>query len=259
MKNNSANILGVSVDKIDLDEAVDLVKGWLLKGGKHYIVTTNIEFIMAARKDATYQRILNKADLSISDSSRLDWAYKILREKNFFKKIALWPFFLAPDLLKRKIPTTPGIDLMENLCKLADDQVFRVGFLGGGEGVADKTAECLQKEYPRLKISFAKSGGRVNQEGEMDDRLALPSCDLLFVAFGQIKQEKWIVRNIDRVDARVFMGVGGAFDYLSGRVPRAPKALRSLGLEWLFRGFIQPWRIKRFFSLLQFIFLVMVC
>ncbi len=80
--------------------------------------------------------------------------------------------------------------------------------------------------------------------------------DILFVALGHIKQEKWIADNLDRIPVHVAMGVGGAFDYLGGFVPRAPKLMRELGLEWLFRLVVQPWRIKRQLALIKYLWLL---
>ncbi|EKD85274.1 MAG: hypothetical protein ACD_38C00056G0001 [uncultured bacterium] len=85
---------------------------------------------------------------------------------------------------------------------------------------------------------------------------SLKPVDLLFVAFGHIKQEKWIDNNLDKIPVRVAIGVGGAFDYLSASVPRAPKVLRKLGFEWLFRLMIQPWRLKRQLALLKYLWLL---
>jgi len=78
------------------------------------------------------------------------------------------------------------------------------------------------------------------------------------VALGHSKQEKWIVQNLPKLKVKVAMGVGGAFDYFSGKVPRAPKWIRDLGFEWLFRLMIQPWRIKRQISLVKYLWLVML-
>src|SRR3989338_5459360 len=80
--------------------------------------------------------------------------------------------------------------------------------------------------------------------------------DILFVAFGHIKQEKWIGKNLKKIPVKVAMGVGGAFDYLSGEVMRAPKFIRVLGLEWLFRLILQPWRIKRQLALVKYMILL---
>ena len=79
-----------------------------------------------------------------------------------------------------------------------------------------------------------------------------PEIDLLFVAFGQVKQEKWIAKNLPKIPVKVAMGVGGSFDEISGRVPRPPKWISNLGLKWLFRLVAEPWRIKRQLALLKF-------
>ena len=147
---------------------------------------------------------------------------------------------------------------MEQLCRQAAQSGWLVGFLGGQDRVAKKCAEVLQARFPGLKISFSENGGEVLYSGETTQDLSkLPQTDILFVALGHIKQEKWIVRHLQSVQAKVFMGVGGAFDYIAGIVPRAPLWMRKIGLEWLFRLMVQPWRIKRQLSLLKFVLSVL--
>ncbi|MBI2334188.1 WecB/TagA/CpsF family glycosyltransferase [Candidatus Daviesbacteria bacterium] len=206
-------ILGVKIDDVNMDEALEIVHQWLQKSEKRYIVTPNPEFIMTAQKDPEFKETLNNADLSIPDGAGLKLSGRI---KNI----------------------VAGVDLMERLVDKSRDWGVTVGLLGGGPGVAEKAAECLQKKYPKIKI----------------DNIA---PDILFVAFGAPKQEKWIVQNLPKLKVKVAMGVGGAFDYLSGKVPRAPEFLRSLGLEWLFRLIIQPWRIKRQMALLRYLWFVL--
>lgn len=205
-------ILGVKINDVNMSEALEIVHGWLKKSGKHYIVTPNPEFIMTAQKDLEFKKILNDADLSIPDGAGLKLSGKI---KN----------------------TVTGVDFMEKLVERSSDWGVTIGLLGGRDGVANKTFECLQKKYPRIKIDNA-------------------SPDLLFVALGAPKQEKWITQNLPKLKVKVAMGVGGAFDYISGRVSRAPIGLRTLGLEWLFRLIVQPWRIKRQLKLLQYLWLL---
>lgn len=262
-KFESVNILGVKVDKITLVQATDLAEGWLKgKNGKHYIVTPNPEFIMAAQKDSEFKDILNNADLAIPDGSRLGWASRVISEEDIFKKILLFPLFLFPIKQLIRFDTVAGVDLMEALCKKASDYGFTTGFLGGKNGVAKKTAECLRKRYHKLKIKYAEDGPGVDKNG---DQISTPKSnkyqklkvDILFVGFGAVKQEKWIVKNLDKLPAEVAMGVGGAFDYLSGNVRRAPGWVRVLGLEWLFRLILQPWRIKRQLQLFNFVFLLL--
>lgn len=248
-------ILGVKIDGINLNDTVKMVEQWIRNPGKHYIVTPNLEFILAAQKDYEFKKILNNADLAIPDSSSLGLSYWLL-EKNRLIRLFLWPLFFLP--VKQLIPfdRVSGTDLMEALCKQASEKGFTTGFLGGRGEVAKEAAKCLQKKYPKLKIVFAGSGGEVNKDGKSLKELKLPNADILFVAFGHIKQEKWIASNLDKIPVKVAMGVGGAFDYLSGSVPRAPKWMRNLGFEWLFRLIIQPRRIKRQLALLQYLWLL---
>lgn len=211
-------VLGVKIDDVNMDEALTQVEKWIVSPGKHYIVTPNPEFLVAAQKDPIFKKILNDADLSIPDGVGLQLSGKI---KNTFS----------------------GTDFMEELIRTAAEKGFVAGFLGGKDGVAKRAAECLKQRYPKLKVSFTSA----------DTESLIPPLDLLFVALGHVKQEKWIAANLDKIPVHVSMGVGGAFDYLSGRVPRAPKWIRGLGLEWLFRLVIQPWRIKRQLALGQYI------
>ncbi len=236
-------ILGVKVDQVKMTEALETVEGWLSKPGKHYITTPNLEFIRDAQKDQEFKEILSKSDLSVPDSSRLGWLKTLSEEESHLKRILIFPAGIAPKLFGvTQFDVVTGVDLMKQLCKLSADKGFTVGLLGAAPGVAEQTAKCLIKKYPNLKISFAAEEWNSGK-----------SIDLLFVAFGHIKQEKWIAGNIDKIPVKVAMGVGGAFDYLSGNVPRAPKWARKIGMEWLYRLLIQPWRIRRQLSLVQFL------
>lgn len=227
------DIFGVGINDVSLEEAVGQVVGWVgnPEQKKHYIVTPNPEFIITAQKDLEFKKVLNQADLSIPDGAGLKLA----------------------DIVN----TTPGVDLMERLCKASADLGFTIGLLGGRDRVAEKAAECLKKKYPGLKVVFADNGGDVDNNGNVWVDPCVNPCEILFVAFGAVKQEKWISKNLDKLPVKVAMGVGGAFDYLSGEVKRAPKLMRNLGLEWLFRLILQPWRIKRQLALLKFVGMVL--
>lgn len=234
-------VLGVKIDDLSITEIVRIVEGWLKKGGKHYITTPNPEIVMMAQKDLELKKIINNCDLAIPDGNGLK---------------------IGTDI----VCNSPGIDVLEALVKLAADYGFTTGFLGGAEGVAEKAAERLQKKYKNLKVTFANSGGEVDNQGNSqqatgnstkntDAYRLLPnaSLDLLFVAFGPPKQEKWIYKNLGKLNVKVMMGVGGSLDYLSGEVKRAPKIVRAIGFEWLFRLIVQPWRIKRQLSLIKYL------
>ncbi len=270
------DILGVKIDQVNIAQAVEQIEAWLalqgetLQGGR-YIVTPNPEMIILAQKDEKFRTILNNADLAIPDSPRIAWAYQTLYEKNPVKKLLKWLSFPFPKIYGDNFPTVAGVDLMESLIKLSNEKGFTIGLLGGKDNVAEKLKECLLKKYPKLKIVFTSSGGVIDEDGNQSDQessgknkktiihdslFIIPKLDILFVAFGHGKQEKWIANNLNKLPVKVMMGVGGAFDYLSGNIARAPEIIRVLAFEWLFRAMLQPWRIKRFSSLWQYLVLV---
>lgn len=196
---------------------------------KTFVVTVNSEIVMHAKGNPQYEKVLNSANLALADGIGVIWAGKI-----FGKKI------------NERIH---GVDLVKSLCKEAAEKPITVGFLGGYGNVAETAANCLREKYPGLRVAFALS--------EWPNSAGQWSCDILFVAFGSPKQEMWIYENLPKIDVKVAIGVGGAFDFISGRVRRAPFWIRNLGFEWLFRLIIQPWRIKRQLKLPLFVFIVL--
>lgn len=221
------DILGIDLSVASKSEVLEYITKNL--NSKYFVVTPNPEILVMANNNSEYQKVLNKAKLALPDGMGVIWASKILRVS-----------------LKEKIT---GVDLVENLCKAVAKQPITVGFLGGKPKVAEEAAECLKNRHFGLKIGFA--GSELGQVDKLD------KCDILFVAFGSPKQEFWMEKNLKKLPIKVAIGVGGAFDMIAGRVPRAPFWLQNLGLEWLFRLIIQPWRIKRQLSLLIFVFLVL--
>jgi N-acetylglucosaminyldiphosphoundecaprenol N-acetyl-beta-D-mannosaminyltransferase len=209
-----------------------IITGLQKSAEKYYVVTPNPELLVIANKDNNYKNVLNSAKLALPDGIGVILAGRLLG-KQFKERIT-------------------GVHLMEGLCKGVAEKPITIGFLGGGSGVAERTAECLQRKYSGLKVNFIS-------EEWMDKgfKSKNKSVDLLFVAFGSPKQELWISKNLDRLPVKITIGVGGAFDFVSGKVKRAPKWMQKIGLEWLFRLIIQPWRIKRQFSLVIFVLLVL--
>ncbi len=213
------------------------------KAEKTFIVTPNPEMVVASHKDKELKELLNSADLALCDGIGLEIAAHLLGET--------------------QIERITGVDFMKSLCENIAEKPINIGFLGGREKVAEDTAECLQKMYPGLRVVFiaqewsTKGFVDLQQKSNKQVRQAVTKneIDILFVAFGFPKQERWIAQNLDKIPVTVAMGVGGAFDYLSGRVSRAPFFLRAIGLEWLYRLFRQPWRFRRQLALIEFIFL----
>lgn len=226
------NILGVGISNATLEEVLEYVTFSLRKKvGKHYIVTPNPEILVLANRDSEFRKVLNKAEIALPDGVGVVLAGEFLG-KSFKQRIT-------------------GTDFVEALCREVSKRPVMVGFFGGGHKVAVKTAECLQRSYPDLKVAFAGGESDIKNIGN-----SLPYLDILFVALGAPKQEFWISENLAKLPISVAIGVGGAFDYISGNVPRAPIWLRNIGFEWLFRLILEPWRFKRQLALLQFLWLV---
>ncbi len=218
-------LLGVGVTNAPKEEILKYIITSLEKSGDFYYITTpNPEILVYASKHPEFKNILNNARLGLPDGIGVICAGK----------------FLGTPFVER----VTGVDFMDFLCYEVHEKPITVGFLGGRSGVAERSAECLKAKYPGLKVVF------VGEEWKKTE------VDILFVAFGFPKQEEFMASHVGKIPVRVMIGVGGAFDYISGAVPRAPLFIRSIGFEWLFRLLIQPWRIKRQLALLKFVLLI---
>jgi N-acetylglucosaminyldiphosphoundecaprenol N-acetyl-beta-D-mannosaminyltransferase len=233
-------ILGVRIDNLTMNQALQRIEGFLTDGRQHYIVTPNPEFLILAQKDRRFRRILNQADLAIPDGVGLIFASWFLRQP-----------------LKRRVA---GTDLMEKICQRAASREWPVFLVGGQTGTAEKATANLKSRYPGLKIGGCSFGGdpfdykdlqTEQNRPDLADRTSQTGplqSTILFVALRMPKQEKWIAQNLAKLPSvRLAIGVGGAFNFISGRVRRAPRPFRLAGLEWLWRLGRQPWRIKRIF------------
>ena len=225
-----AKILDVKIDELDFRQVMRKITDFCVGKSLRQIVTVNPEFIMAAQKDLEFKKILNSADLSVPDGFGLKIGAAISGQK-----------------IGERIT---GVDLTWEICKLASERGFSVFFLGGKEGVAKKTAERVRDLYDRIKISGFYAGSPDDKKTLDIIKAAKP--DILFVAFGAPKQDKFIYQlkssNLKPLTLRLAIGVGGTFDYISGSIIRAPKWMRTLGLEWLYRLIRQPKRLGRIFT-----------
>lgn len=235
---NKNFLIGVGVSREFNDEVLELIiRGLEKKQQKYYIVTLNPELLVIANNNPSYKNVLNNAKIASVDGVGV---------------------LIAAKFLGLKVGNRlTGVDMVENLCSQVSKKPITVGFLGGRAGVAESVAECLQKKYPGLNVVLVESGNPDDKTIDViKEKINKKNIDILFVAFGSPKQEFWIAKNLDKLPVSVAVGVGGAFDFISGRVKRAPELFRKLGLEWFFRLLIQPWRIKRQLSLIIFVFLV---
>src|SRR3990170_5670184 len=217
-----SNILGVGITTEKEDKILEYIIKDLGKPKKKrqkiVIFTPNPEQISQASRDEELKTLLNQAEIALPDGVFVPVAARLLR---------------AP--IDRRIT---GVDFMKSLVKTISEQPVVTGYLGGQRGVAEKAANCLRKIYPNLRVGYAS-------EAYDRQRMIRSDIDILFVALGFPKQERWIIEHKDEIPAKVLMAVGGSFDYISGRIPRAPTVLRMVGLEWLFRLILEPWRFWR--------------
>lgn len=227
----SINLLGVRVTTESEENILKYItKGLQKQSSKFYVVTPNPEILVFANKNPYFKHILNEAKVGLPDGMGVVWAAKLLN----------YP-------IENRVT---GTDMVIKLCERFAKEKKIVGFLGGAPGVADSVASCLRKRFSNLIVGFSGS--------EWDrSRLKAKHLDFLFVAFGFPKQEEWIYKNLAKIPVTAAMGVGGAFDYISGRVKRAPFWLQKLGLEWIFRLIRQPWRIKRQMQLVRFVMMAL--
>lgn len=136
---------------------------------------------------------------------------------------------------------------MLKLCNISNKEGYKIFLLGGENGIGKITRIKLIKKYSKIKIVGTHSGnGTKKEDKQIIDKINKSEADLLFVAYGAPKQEKWIYRNLKLLKSvKVAIGVGGSFDFISEKVKRAPKIMRKLNLEWLYRLIKNPKRIKR--------------
>jgi N-acetylglucosaminyldiphosphoundecaprenol N-acetyl-beta-D-mannosaminyltransferase len=226
---NEIKILNVKITNETEENVLEYLYKRIKKSSeKTFIITPNPEMLVYASKHLDYLSKLNSANIALPDGIGLFFAGGILGRP-----------------LKERIT---GVDFLEKLCKKSKENPLSIGLLGGKDGVAKATAECLRKKYPWVSIVFSDSEWPQNEN--------VKSIDVLFVAYGVPKQELWIAEHLDSLPVKAAVGVGGAFDYLSGTVARAPYIVRLFGFEWLFRLIMQPWRWRRQLALLEFIILV---
>ncbi len=251
-------ILGIPIDKVDFLEALGQIEELVNTKGYHQVATVNPEFVMHAQGDEEFRKALVNSSLNTPDGIGIVWAskYKKLSKSSnikclifniFWLKITLFAILFRKKWLTSEIKErVTGIDLMWELSNRAQERGWRVFLLGGEDGVAEGVAEKLKGIYPRLNI-VGTYAGNPEEEG-LCEKVAEASPDILFVAFGSPKQEIFVYQNLEKLKAKVVIGVGGSFDFIVERAKRAPVWMQKLGLEWLYRFICQPKRAIRIFN-----------
>lgn len=229
-------------------------------GEKTFITTPNPEFFYASFWNYKFEKVINSADFNLPDGIGVIWASYFLSIpflfKGYYPRViegffvllftAMEILFVPKKVYKYFKEKITGAEFFWDLLSMTEKKRLRVYFLGGRGDIPEIVSKKVLARFPGIEVAgFSNSGPE-------DDSLAASinnsKADVLFVAFGHVKQETWIYQNLQKLNIKVAMGVGGTFDYVSGAKSQPPQFIRSIGLEWLYRLFTQPERIGRIWN-----------
>jgi N-acetylglucosaminyldiphosphoundecaprenol N-acetyl-beta-D-mannosaminyltransferase len=239
---NRSVILNTPVDAITTDEVLQRIKNHLASGGKGmmHIITADSLALLRCVEDNRFKMVLNRAELIVPDGAGIIW---------------------ASDFTGQRLPERiPGVGLVSRVCHLSQSQGFKVFFLGGKPGIAQKAADKLLVSYPEMKIAGMHHGYfelESPEEEKIMKSIAASNADIVFVALGVPRQEWFISRFRLFNHKSVVIGVGGSFDVISDTLPRAPVWMQRFALEWLFRLWLEPFRISRILKIPVFVLQVL--
>ncbi len=220
----SSTLLGVLLTHRSKPQILETLSIFLEGKTLNHLATVNPEFLVEAHQNKTFKKLLNQTSLNVCDGFGISFWTKILYKKD--------------------IARITGVSLAEQLCKIAAEEHKSVYFLGGF-GVAKPASEVMKSKYPQLIIAGTEDGN----PQQISDQLLKAQPDILLVAFGAPAQEFWIdTFKVDLKKTRIAVGIGGTFDFWAGKTKRAPKPMRQIGLEWLWRLITQPQRVKRIYN-----------
>jgi N-acetylglucosaminyldiphosphoundecaprenol N-acetyl-beta-D-mannosaminyltransferase len=227
-------ILGVPIDDLTMPEAIDRIESFIADGRQsqhlHLIATVNADFVVKSLKDPELRLILQEADMATADGMPLVWGARKLG---------------VP--LEGRVT---GADLVPALAERAAQKGYSIYLLGAAPGIAAKAADVLTAKYPGLKIVGVVSPPNqpiLEMSHNIVDDINATRPDILLVAFGNPKQEKWIGMHARDLKVSVAIGVGGTLDFIAGKTKRAPEWMQQSGLEWIYRLLQEPRRLwKRY-------------
>ncbi|MBD3328349.1 WecB/TagA/CpsF family glycosyltransferase [Candidatus Peregrinibacteria bacterium] len=253
-------ILGIPFDAVSEEDALKVcLKALKIKFRKaFFIATPNPEMLLAAKNNKKFKTILRNSDLNIPDGIGIIWANYFLLKANKYKSkifkilfgiISLFKLLINKGKLRSALPMrVTGTDLMHSFCQKIDGNT-PIFLLGAQKEVSEKVENTLTVDYGVNIVGVNSSAATTINDFYLRNLINESKAQVLFVAFGAPKQELWLNRNLSHLKhVKLAIGVGGAFDFISGHVKRAPAWMRKIGLEWLFRLLIQPSRIKRIYN-----------
>jgi N-acetylglucosaminyldiphosphoundecaprenol N-acetyl-beta-D-mannosaminyltransferase len=222
----SIDILGIKVNRLDFNGTIGYIEEFIRDRTPRLVITLGTEMVMAARKNKEFRDVLARADIACADAVGIVWASR-------YKGMPL----------KEKVA---GIDLLDRIVELSGEKGWRLFFLGAAEGVAEQAVSVLREKYSSMIVAGIHHGYfKDDDNSKIVAMIKNARADVLFVALGSPRQEFWFFQHKDEMAVPVGIGVGGSFDVLSGKLKRAPRWMIQMGLEWLYRLYLEPWRWKR--------------
>jgi exopolysaccharide biosynthesis WecB/TagA/CpsF family protein len=233
LREPSICLMGTRIDNLSMDEAIATILQRM--DGKPNpqppATPTQVSFVNAdcinlAYRNPAYQQVLEESDLVFADGIGMKIAGRVLGQP--------------------VCDNVNGTDMFPLLCKALVGSGKGIYLLGGKPGIADAVAQWVQSHSPGVRICGVRDGYfQPQEEAAVIQQIAASNADLLLVAMGAPRQEEWIARNLNSLGCKVAIGVGGLFDFYSGRIPRAPRLIRKVGLEWCFRMWQEPRRLAK--------------
>jgi N-acetylglucosaminyldiphosphoundecaprenol N-acetyl-beta-D-mannosaminyltransferase len=236
-------ICDIPVDSLTMDEVLELISAHIKTKRKTTIFTPNADHVVKARFDQELKKAYSEADLSLVDGMPLVWVSGIFGKR-----------------LPQRIN---GTNLFLKLCETCSERGFSMFLLGAREEVTGKAVNTIHKRFPSLKLSgsYTPPFEAVFEDDEVwkiAEQVNRARPDIVCVAFGCPKQEKWISRYRESLDATIFLTIGASLDFISGRLRRAPEWIQNAGLEWLWRLAQEPRRLWKRYLIGNTIFLYMI-
>lgn len=238
----TVNILGIRIAATNIDKAVAQISRWIESNAKTYICVTGVHGIIESQSDLNLKKIHNSAGMCVPDGMPTVLVGKYLGHKTMQR--------------------VRGLDLMGKTVDYSAAKGYTHFFYGGKEGVPELLKDKLEARFPGLKVVGTYSPPfrplNENEENEFKDKIESLAPDIIWVGLSTPKQEKWMAEHLGKLNTKVMIGVGAAFDFHAGLLKEAPKWIQSVSLEWLFRLCIEPGRLwRRYFYIVPvFLFLI---
>jgi N-acetylglucosaminyldiphosphoundecaprenol N-acetyl-beta-D-mannosaminyltransferase len=232
-------ILGVGINHISLAQAVEFIDSWIQSRIQEYVCVRDVHGVVECQRDPDLLVIHNNSGLTVPDGMPLVWISKMRGHKD--------------------VTRVYGPDLTLSVCEFGQSRGYRHYFYGGKQRVPEELASCLKKRFPKMIVvgCYSPPFGPLSEEEESKvlDEINSARPDIVWVGLSTPKQERWMANHRACLEAPVLIGVGAAFDFLSGRLRQAPRWMMNAGLEWLFRLMMEPRRLWKRYTINNVLFL----